>query len=196
MILSNTEIHAALDAGRLIIHPQPTPRTPTIGNPNCPFDAHTVDLRLDHEICIPTSGLFTIDLTQPGSFSEHLAKHSEKRILTSDQPYRLDPKKFILAQTMERVELPLQGEPPYLAARIEGKSSRARCGLLIHFTAPTVHPGFKGKLTLEMINLGPAAFLLSPGMYIAQLIIEQVTGQIAPNPSQFQDQSSPTGKIK
>lgn len=80
------------------------------------------------------------------------------------------------------------------AARIKGKSSRARCGLLIHFTAPTVHPGFEGRLVLEIINLGPSPILLTPGMYIAQLIVEEVKG--IPNdehPSEFQGQLSATG---
>jgi hypothetical protein len=80
-----------------------------------------------------------------------------------------------------------------LAARIEGKSSRARCGLMVHFTAPTVHPGWAGPLTLEMINLGPKAIILRPGMHIAQLIIEEVRGEIFLNPSAFQNQSTPEG---
>ena len=84
---------------------------------------------------------------------------------------------------------------PSLAARIEGKSSRARCGLLVHFTAPTVHPGFFGTLTLEMINLGPSPIALVPGMPIAQLIVEEVKGIPVENPSQFQGQSAPEGVI-
>jgi len=90
--------------------------------------------------------------------------------------------------------LPIDKGPPYLAARIEGKSSRARCGLLVHFTAPTVHPGWNGTQTLEMINLSPTTFVLSPEMPIAQLIVEQVYGEIFPNPSQFQNQSTPEGR--
>jgi dCTP deaminase len=81
---------------------------------------------------------------------------------------------------------------PYLAARIEGKSSRARFGLIVHCTAPTVHPGFCGKLTLEMANFGPTDIMLKPNMYIAQLIVEQVCGEIHPNLSQFQGQTSPS----
>jgi dCTP deaminase len=80
-----------------------------------------------------------------------------------------------------------------LAARIEGKSSVARCGLLVHFTAPTVHAGWDGPLALEMINLGNAGFTLKPGMPIAQLILEAVMGDPQANPSQFHGQSSPAG---
>jgi len=110
------------------------------------------------------------------------------------QGYTLEPNQFILARTREYVELPM---PPQvdtcLAARIEGKSSRARCGVLVHFTAPTVHPGFKGTLTLEIINLGPNAFMLRPGMAIAQLIIEEVRGLPFETASQFQGQTTPEG---
>ncbi|MCX5634727.1 MAG: hypothetical protein NTW55_02640 [Planctomycetota bacterium] len=94
------------------------------------------------------------------------------------------------------IELCTTNGPPYLAARIEGKSSRARCGVLVHFTAPTVHAGWKGRLTLEMINLGLAPFLLTPDMPIAQLILEEVKGRIELMPSQFQNQSSPTGLVR
>lgn len=93
---------------------------------------------------------------------------------------------------MERVTLPIVPSKT-LAARIEGKSSVARCGLLVHFTAPTVHAGFDGTLTLEMINLGNAGFTLFPGLAICQLILEIVSGDPIANPSQFQGQSTPAG---
>src|SRR5690349_24561447 len=97
----------------------------------------------------------------------------------------VEPKNFVLGITTERVGLPLiPGKT--LAARIEGKSSVARCGILVHFTAPTVHAGWDGPLALEMINLGSADFTLKPGMAICQLILELVHGDPQPNPSQFQ----------
>jgi len=194
MILSNREMQKALDQGRLIIEPEPSPREPSIENPHCPYNTHSVDLKLHHEISVPTEGPFTIDLTQPGSITDMLSKHSKKYTLSKKQPYRLKKGEFILARTLEKIELSTSHEQPYLAARIEGKSSRARCGLLVHFTAPTVHPGFSGSLTLEMINLGPAAISLVPEMYIAQLIVEEVKGELIHNPSQFQDQTTPEGK--
>jgi len=104
------------------------------------------------------------------------------------------PNKFVLGKTLEWIELPIpRSGKTCLAARIEGKSSRARFGLLIHFTAPTVHPGFKGHLTLEMINLGAWPIELTPGMAIAQLIIEEVKGLPNENPSQFQGQKTAAG---
>jgi dCTP deaminase len=130
---------------------------------------------------------------EPGSLSDLISRQSQKFVLTDHQPYLLKPHHFILARTVERVELPIDKGEPYLAARIEGKSSRARCGVLVHFTAPTVHPGWKGPLTLEMTNLGPTTFVLRPGMPIAQLIIEQVYGSLFENPSRFQNQATPEG---
>ena len=194
MILSNSEVHQALDNGRLVIDPQPSPRTPSIDNPHSPYNTHSVDLKLHHEISVPTEGTFTIDFTQPGSITDLLSKHSTKYTLSKKQPYCLEKGEFILARTLEKIELSTSHGQPYLAARIEGKSSIARCGLLVHFTAPTVHPGFSGSLTLEMTNLGPAAISLVPEMYIAQLIVEEVKGELILNPSQFQHQTTPEGK--
>lgn len=192
MILSNLEIQRALDDRRLIIEPQPQPKRPEIGK-YCPYDTHSVDLRLHSEITVPQSGAFVYDLTQSGSLAELISKYSEKRILMKNQPFHLEPQKFILARTLEKIGLPIGKCPPYLAARIEGKSSRARCGVLVHFTAPTVHPGWEGPLTLEIINLGPTTFALHPEMPIAQLIVEQVWGDIFEKPSQFHNQSTPEG---
>jgi len=191
MILSNSEIHKALDEKRLIIKPEPCPRVPTVGK-DCPYDTHSVNLRLHNEILVPQSGKFSIDLTNPGSLAELITQHSTRYILNDKQPYNLEPDEFILARTIETIELPITNSLPHLAARIEGKSSRARLGLIVHCTAPTVHPGFRGSLTLEMANLGPAPIVLRTGMYIAQLIIEQVYGEIILNPSEFQDQSDPS----
>lgn len=195
MILSNVEIHKALDEGRLVIDPEPTPREHTIGISDCPYDTHSVDLKLATEINIPEGGQVSYDLTKPGSIAKTVTQHSRSVSLTAEQPYCLQPQQFVLGQTLERVALPIiPDRPPCLAARIEGKSSRARFGILVHFTAPTVHPGYKGTLTLEIINLGAAAVLLFPGMYIAQLIIEEVKGVPIEKPGQFQDQATPAGE--
>jgi deoxycytidine triphosphate deaminase len=65
--------------------------------------------------------------------------------------------------------------------------------LLVHFTAPTLHAGFSGTLTLELINLGPLSISLYPGTPICQLIVETVKGVPFRNDSQFQRQSAPGG---
>ena len=100
---------------------------------------------------------------------------------------------FILGQTLERVHLPIRETRPCYAARIEGRSSFARIGLLVHFTAPTIHSGFEGTIALEMINLAEYPISLFPGMEICQLIIEPVSTMPFRNPSAFQSQSTPTG---
>jgi dCTP deaminase len=193
MILCNTEIQRAIDEGRLIIRPEPLPRRQTEGQ-RCPYDTHSVDLTLAGEISIPRPGTYVIDLTRKGSLADFLVQTSARVQIDPGQGFTLEPNQFILARTREYVELPI---PPQadtcLAARIEGKSSRARCGVLVHFTAPTVHPGFKGTLTLEVINLGPNAFMLRPGMTIAQLMIEEVRGIPFESVSQFQGQTTPEG---
>jgi len=194
MILSNIELFKALDEGRLIIRPQPAPRLPTVGQAHSPFDTHSVDLSLGDEITIPQKGQITYDLTKPGSIADTIQQHSKTITISEDRPYCLEPNCFVLGKTMEWIELPiLRDRPTCLAARIEGKSSRARFGILIPFTAPTGHPGVTGTLTLEMINLGPASFMLRPGMAIAQLIVEEVRGCPIENPSEFQNQRNPAG---
>lgn len=136
-----------------------------------------------------------LDLRKPG-IAALLAKHCEVRRLHEDQPYSLRPGRFLLASTLERVSFPIEGAgETTLAARIEGKSSLARCGLLVHFTAPTIHAGFSGHITLEMINLGPADILLTPGMFICQLIVEEVRGRPADAPAQFRGQKRPVGVV-
>lgn len=198
MILSNVELHRALDEGRLIIRPEPQPRVPSATGGHCPYDTHSVDLTLGDEISIPNVGApYAYDLTQTGSLATFIAQNSKRLKLDPDSPYQLKHGTFILGRTREYVSLPIiECGETCLAARIEGKSSRARCGLLVHFTAPTVHPGFEGTLTLEMINLGPAPILLIPGMPIAQLIVEEVRGIPVQNPSQFHGQSSPEGVVR
>jgi len=97
---------------------------------------------------------------------------------------------LILGRTIERVALPIEGR---LAARIEGRSSYARTGLVVHFTAPTIHAGFAGTITLEMINLGPISLTLTPGMRLCQLIVETVDGPIENGESQFRGQGTAIG---
>lgn len=194
MILSNTELYKALDEGRLVIDPEPTPRYPTIDQPDSPYDTHSVDLRLASTISVPKSGQLVYDLTKPGHVADTISRHSESLTISDAQPYILKPGCFVLGQTLERIHLPIDPKrDTCLAARIEGKSSRARFGILVHFTAPTVHPRYNGTLTLEMANLGPVDFCLKPSMRIAQLIVEEVMGIPNTNDSEFHGQTTPEG---
>jgi dCTP deaminase len=197
MILSNIEIHRALDDKRLVIHPEPTPRLPSSSqDTTCPYQTSSVDLRLGNEISYFKEGLgLSINLTR-GGFAKLFGPNSEQRKITAEQPYLLRPNHFVLGKTLERVELPIVPEGTSLAARIEGKSSYARCGLLVHFTAPTIHSGFSGTITLELINLGPCDIALIPEAPICQLIVEEVSGVPFRNDSQFQGQGQAAGVIK
>jgi dCTP deaminase len=99
----------------------------------------------------------------------------------------------VLGKTLERVQLPLTPEGPWLAARVEGRSSYARCGVLVHFTAPTILAGFDGTITLEIMNFGDCSVILRPETPICQLVLEQVSSRPFRNDSQFQGQNRPTG---
>lgn len=193
MILSNVSIHEALDNGWLIIDPEPTPRQPGEGGSKCPYQTSAVDLTLGTEISYFKEGLaVNIDLRK-GDFKTLFGQNSETRLLSEEQPFVLKPGKLVLGKTREWVSLPILHDATSLAARVEGKSSFARCGLLVHFTAPTVHAGFSGTITLELINLGPLDIALYPNMPICQLIIEQVHGTPFRNDSQFQGQTAAGG---
>lgn len=195
MILSNVEIHRAIDEGRLVISPEPQPRL-TTDRQKSPYQTTAVDLRLGHEISFFKDGRpFDINLNR-GDFSSLFGPNSDTETLTAKRPFVLDPGKLVLGKTLERIALPLQPEGKVsLAARVEGKSSYARCGLLVHFTAPTIHAGFAGTITLELINLGPCAIALYPETAICQLILEEVAGVPVRNDSQFQGQTAPGGKV-
>ena len=165
MPLSDVEIWAELGVGRLVIDPHPTADR---------VDSSSVDLRLHEELVIlpehaAVSGI-TIDPSDPDlQIMQILSSMGETRVIPDDGTFRLEPWKLVLGKTLEWIEL-----PPHLAARIEGKSSLARLGLTVHMTAPTVQSGFKGRLTLEMMNAGPFNLDLKPGIKIAQLIVEHL----------------------
>jgi len=191
MILSNRDIQRAIERGALIIDPRPEPDTPIAGV-ECPYQTSAVDLRLGEELSILGKSPTAMDLRGPG-LAQFLAKTSERVKLGEEQPYSLKPGKFILGKTYEMIGLPIRDEGPWYAARVEGRSSYARCGLLVHFTAPTIHAGFEGTITLEIMNFGQHAINLYPRTPICQLIIEQVSSKPFLNPSQFHGQSQASG---
>ena len=175
------------------------------GPPAPPLDASpeqrgtTVALHLADYYSLPRNAPgVQIDLAQPGIVPTLEALTDQHQIPAGG--YTLLPNTFVLSQTLEIVHLRLSADldqeavgKPLLAARVEGKSSHARFGLLVHFTAPTVHAGYHGRITLEMINLGKWPLILKPGIPICQLIIEEVLGDPIESESQFQGQMKPTG---
>ncbi|MBZ0257147.1 dCTP deaminase, partial [bacterium] len=154
-----------------------------------------VDLRLDSCLRIPKENIQAAIRPSDSPITDTLESFTESYELKKNHPYNLEPHNFILAQTFEEIKLPIIPDENghFLSARIEGKSSRARLGMLVHFTAPTIHAGFNGHITLEVINLSNRDILLYPEIKICQLIFEQVLGEPEKNPSQFQNQSHPTG---
>ena len=90
--------------------------------------------------------------------------------LEEGQPFIIHPGEFILANTMEYVKL-----PDDLIARMDGRSSWGRLGIVIHSTAGSVHPGFEGQLTLEVTNLSKIPVKLWPGSRICQLTFETLS---------------------
>jgi len=187
-VLSNTEIIRALDEGRLVIEPRPMPEPGDGGD--TPYDTVSVDLRLAGEIRVLShderSGI-AFAPTEMSNMSATLKKLYRAETISPGYPRELKPGEFILGSTMERVALPAVEN--CLAARVEGRSSLARQGLIVHFTAPTIHTGFNGTIILEMINWGKLPIMLTPGMRICQLIVETVVGAPSTDKvSQFQNQ--------
>lgn len=86
----------------------------------------------------------------------------------------LPPKSFALGTTAEKVRL-----GPQLAARVEGRSTLGRLGLMVHATAGFIDPGFHGNITLELYNLSPFPFRLRPGMSVCQLALARLETQCA-----------------
>ncbi|PAV08091.1 dCTP deaminase [Methanosphaera cuniculi] len=81
--------------------------------------------------------------------------------------YIIQPDEFLLARTLEHVEI-----PPHMVGRVEGRSSYGRLGLMIHITAGFIDPGFKGTITLELKNISSKPIILHEGDCICQLVME------------------------
>ena len=199
MILSDTSIHQALDEGRLILDPEPLPRTGELDNPERPYGRSSVDLRLGPRLRIPKTDLAIIVDPDGGSVQNTLDTLYETEDVP-DHGFVLRPQRLVLGLTLESVKFPLPHEiresvrsNGWLAARVEGKSSLARFGLLVHFSAPTIHAGFEGHITLEMMNLGPSPIILKREMAVCQLILELVHGVPDGSDSRFAGQTDAAG---
>ena len=152
----------------------------------------SIDVRLDHRFLVFRSHTRpVIDVKQDLSDLTELVTASE------EQPFILHPGEFVLGATLEVIRIPVD-----LVARVEGKSSLGRLGLLIHTTAGFVDAGFEGQLTLEFSNVATLPITLYPGMKIGQLSFlrmdgpaehpygsgalgSKYSGQLGPTPSQY-----------
>ena len=148
-VLSDGTIRRLVADGRVVIDPW----DPDMVQPA------SVDLRLGDSFRVFHNHLApAIDLDRP---PEHL---TELIVIDPDKSFVIHPGEFVLGATLERVQL-----PDDVVARIEGKSSLGRLGLIVHATAGFVDPGFEGTLTLEITNLTRIPIILWPGKPIAQL---------------------------
>jgi dCTP deaminase len=186
MILCDSEISAALANGLISIDPLPSQDR---------IQTSAVDLTLGDEFLkwpAPNKSVYTcIDVTEDFKFADVAADYAEKIPLAPDGTIDIPPHTLILGMTRETIDLPIVSR---LAARVEGRSTFARIGLTVHQSAPTVHSGFKGRITLEMVNNGTLSIRLRPGIRICQLIIEQVFGTpVTKMTGQFQNQNTPIG---
>jgi dCTP deaminase len=182
VILTDREIKIAL--GRKLIGIDPAP-------PDDSYSSTSIDLMLGANISVfkkQTSGLDqVIDFANIENYDAVLSKMVEQIILPDDG-FLLQPQAFILAWTLETIDLKIESR---IAARVEGKSSLARFGLGVHVTAPTIHSGFRGHIRLEIANHGPIPVKLRSGMKVCQLIFEQTLGTPEKGYSgQFQNQIS------
>jgi len=178
MVLSDRDIKAAIKAGIIGIDPyfekdvQPA----------------SVDLHLDKKLLIfNNSNAPYIDL------KKELPDLNRPVLIKDDEPFILHPGEFVLGSTLEKITI-----PSIMVARIEGKSSLGRLGLLIHSTAGFVDPGFEGNLTLELANVSRLPITLYYGMRIGQISFQQMMSE-AERPygspelkSRYQGQVDPT----
>jgi dCTP deaminase len=178
MIFSDRSIKDAIASGRILIEP---------------FDEQmvqpsSVDVRCDRFFRVFENHRYaSID---PKQVQDDLTSVVEA---ADDDPFMLHPGEFVLGTTLETISL-----SDDLVARLEGKSSLGRLGLLIHSTAGFIDPGFKGQVTLELSNVANLPIAIYPGMKIGQISFYAMTTP-ADHPygspelgSKYQGQSGPT----
>lgn len=178
MLLSDRDILAQVDAGRVRLDPW----DPAMVQPS------SVDVRLDRFFRLFDNHKYPV--IDPAQEQPELTRLVEA---VGEESFVLHPGEFVLGSTLEQVTL-----PDDIAARVEGKSSLGRLGLLTHATAGFVDPGFTGHVTLELSNVATLPIVLYPGMKIGQLCFFQLSSP-AEHPygsqargSHYQGQRGPT----
>ncbi|HMC68868.1 MAG TPA: dCTP deaminase [Mycobacteriales bacterium] len=178
MLLSDRDLRAEVKAGRLVIDPYDD----SLVQPS------SVDVRLDRYFRVFENHRYPhID---PAEQQDDLTRQVEVGV---DEAFILHPGEFVLGSTYEVI-----GLADDLAARLEGKSSLGRLGLLTHSTAGFIDPGFNGHVTLELSNVATLPIKLWPGMKIGQVCVLRLTSP-AEHPygssvygSRYQGQRGPT----
>ena len=178
VLLSDKDIRAEIGAGRVVLDPF----EPAMVQPS------SVDVRLDRFFRVFENHRYPY--IDPAQEQPELTRLVEP---DGDESFILHPGEFVLASTYEVVTLPED-----LAARLEGKSSLGRLGLLTHSTAGFIDPGFSGHVTLELSNVATLPIKLWPGMKIGQLCFFRLSSAAenpygsAVNQSRYQNQRGPT----
>ena len=167
-----------LQAGALIIDPPPD---------HTSVNAASVDLHLDKHVQVykdVPEGM-KVDLGDANA-AAMVAYHTDVVDIAAQEFY-LQRGLFVIAFTRETV-----GLPAHLLARVEGRSSLARLGISVHNEAPTIQPGWKGQIALELTNVGPLVLRLAEGLIICQLVLEHLGRPTTkPYQEQFQGQKAP-----
>ncbi len=163
MILSDHEIRKLVQEQKAVFVEE--------GEPKLDLDLQigpsSMDLRLGHDFVVflrhKIQAIDTLNLKN--GFSEI----TEKVNVSREEGFVIHPGEFVLGTTIEQVAI-----PENLVARMEGRSSWGRIGLIVHATAGYVDPGFAGHLTLELHNISPYPIVLHPLERICQLVFEQM----------------------
>ena len=178
MLLSDKDIRSEIESGRVGVDPY----EPKMIQPS------SIDVRLDKFFRVFENHRY--EVIDPSKEQPELTREIE---VGNNEHFILHPGEFVLASTYEVVTL-----PDDIAARLEGKSSLGRLGLLTHSTAGFIDPGFSGHITLELSNVANLPVKLFPGMKIGQLCLVKLSSA-AENPygsaiygSRYQGQRGPT----
>jgi dCTP deaminase len=178
VVLSDVAIRRLIESGRILVEPY----DPGLMQPS------SLDVRVDRLFRVFRNSRYPfIDVKQEQEELTELVQ------VDGDEPFILHPGEFVLGSTLERIVL-----PDDLVARLEGKSSLGRLGLLIHSTAGFIDPGWDGHVTLELSNVANLPITIYPEMKIGQLSFVQLS-EPAERPygsgglgSKYQGQRGPT----
>ena len=157
-ILSDKTIKEYLEEGKIVIDPLKDEQQ---------IQPSSVDMRLGDEFKV--FKVIRKPYIDPKD-EEDIADYMESSTVPEGEAFIIHPNEFALATTQEYVKV-----PDDLVARVEGRSSMGRLGVTMHVTAGYVDPGFEGRITLEISNIGAMPVALYPGQRVCQLVFETMT---------------------
>lgn len=161
MVLSDKDLKIALNNGSIIITPKPDLKTQ--------LGSCSIDLRLGNIFRVFEHSKKPYIDPNKKDYSNVI---TQEIIVASNEQFIVQPGDFVLAVTLERVKI-----ADNLMGRLEGRSSLARLGIIVHSTASVFDPGWDGNCVLELGNLGRMAVALTPGMRICAMTFEQLSSK-------------------